>query len=135
MKLFEDFYDAREALEMAHRIMSNDENTRRRRLSAMLMAFEAERSIELINQQSRYGVNFADPDPEFWQRRYDEVKAFYDAYVAAERRANEASLRAYLNSLKSSFDDLPGELKEAMDVTFHSIYGWEFTTKYYENNQ
>jgi hypothetical protein len=129
MKLFEDFDDAKEALEAAYRIMSNDENTRRRRLSAMLMAFEAERSIELINQQP-YGANFADPDPEFWQRRYDEVKAFYDAYVAAERRANEASLRAYLNSLKSSFDDLPGELKKAMDASFHPVYGWNFITEY-----
>jgi hypothetical protein len=128
MKLFEDFYDAKEALEMAHRIMSNDENTRRRRLSAMLMAFEAERSIELLDQKD--GVNYAELDPEFWGKRYNQVKAFRDAYVAAKRKADEVSRRAFLDSMKASFEELPVELKESMDASFHPAYGWNFLAEY-----
>jgi hypothetical protein len=127
MKLFTDFHDAREALEMACRIMSSDEKTERQKLDAMLTAFAAERSIELIDQEK---VIYTDSDPEFWQKRYNEVKAFRDAYVAAERKANEASRRAFLASMKSSFDDLPGELKEAMDASFNPVHGWSFITEY-----
>ena len=128
MKLLEDFCDAKEALEMAHRIMSSEEKTEKEKLDAMMTAFAAERSIEVIDQQN--GIDVPDPDPELWQRRYDEVKAFRDAYIAAERKANEASRRAFLASMKSSFDELPEELKEAMDASFNPVYGWRFITEY-----
>ncbi len=128
MKLLEDFYDAREALEMAHRIMSSEEKTEREKLDAMLTAFAAERSIELLDQKD--GVNFTELDPEFWGERYNQVKAFRDAYIAAERRANEASRRAFLASMKSSFDELPEGLKEVMDASFNPVYGWRFITEY-----
>jgi hypothetical protein len=128
MKLLEDFYDAREALEMAHRIMSSEEKTEREKLDAMLTAFAAERSIELLDQKD--GVNFTELDPEFWGERYNQVKAFRDAYIAAERRANEASRRAFLDSMKASFEELPVELKESMDASFHPAYGWRFVTEY-----
>jgi hypothetical protein len=129
MKLFEDFYDAKEALEMAHRIMSSssEEKTEREKLDAMLTAFAAERSIE-IDQQN--GIDVPDPDPEFWQRRYNQVKAFRDAYVAAKRKADEVSRRAFLDSMKASFEELPVELKESMDASFHPAYGWRFITEY-----
>ena len=128
MRLFTDFYDAKEALEMAHRIMSSEEKTGKEKLDAMMTAFVAERSIEVIDQQN--GINVSDSDPEFWQKQYNEVKAFRDAYVAAERKANEASRRAFMASMKSSFDELPGELKEAMDASFNPVYGWRFITEY-----
>jgi hypothetical protein len=128
MKLLEDFYDAREALEMAHRIMSSEEKTEHEKLDAMLTAFAAERSIELLDQKD--GVNFTELDPEFWGERYNQVKAFRDAYIAAERRANEASRRAFLDSMKASFEELPVELKESMDASFHPAYGWRFVTEY-----
>jgi uncharacterized membrane protein YccC len=127
MKLLENFYDAREALEMAHRIMSSEEKTEREKLDAMLTAFAAERSIE-IDQQN--GIDVPDPDPDFWQRRYDQVKAFRDAYNEASRRANEASRRAFLDSMKASFEELPVELKESMNASFHPAYGWNFLTEY-----
>jgi hypothetical protein len=130
MKLLEDFYDAREALEMALRIMSSEERTEREKLDAMLTAFAAERSIELLLLDQKDGVNFTELDPEFWQRRYNEVKAFRDAYMAAKRRANEASRRAFLASMKSSFDELPEGLKEVMDASFNPVYGWRFITEY-----
>jgi hypothetical protein len=128
MKLLEDFYDAREALKMAHRIMSSEEKTEREKLDAMLTAFAAERSIELLDQKN--GVNFTELDPDFWGEQYNQVKAFRDAYIAAERRASEASRRAFLASMKSSFDELPEGLKEVMDASFNPVYGWRFITEY-----
>jgi hypothetical protein len=128
MKLFEDFYDARQAMESAHQIMASDEKTEKEKLDAMLLAFAAERSIELLDQKD--GVNYTDPDPEFWQRRYEVVKAFRDAYNEASRRANEASRRAFLASMESSFDELPGDLKKSMNASFNPVHGWSFITEY-----
>jgi hypothetical protein len=129
MKLLEDFYDAREALEMAHRIMMSSEKTEREKLDAMLTAFAAERSIEVIDQQKN-GINDVGLDPDFWKRHYEVVKTFRDAYVAAKRKADEVSRRAFLDSMKASFEELPVELKESMDASFHPAYGWRFITKY-----
>ncbi len=129
MKLFTDFHDAREALESAHRIMSSEDSLAREKLDAMLTAFAAERSIELVDQENVIYVTDSDSDPEFWQKRYNEVKAFRNALRNAERKANEASRQAFLTSMKSSFDELPEELKEAMDASFDPD-GWSFITEY-----
>jgi hypothetical protein len=94
----------------------------------MMTAFAAERSIELLDQKD--GVNYTELDPDFWKRHYEVVKAFRDAYVAAKRKADEVSRRAFLDSMKASFEELPVELKESMNASFHPAYGWNFLTEY-----
>jgi hypothetical protein len=127
MKRFVYLEDAKQALEEAHFIMSSVQRSPEDRLQAMMTAFAAERALEMFQKEPRFwtgGIEVS--DPKFWYEQHDKVRRFYDAYVAAKRCANEA----YLLSMKAAFDELPGELKEAMDASFNPVYGWSFITEY-----
>ena len=109
MKLYDDIYDAKEALDEAYYVMQDDDTPAERKLLAMLKAFCAERSIEVLYQDDLPDGN----DPGFWLRRHSEVEAFRKAYLTADAAATTAANTAYLQSMKVAFEGLPEEIGRA----------------------